>query len=123
MRTHVEHAIDRAAVLAKCGGVDEERRHKVYRVHSGELAGELCRPSLRDRSLPEGAALSGEGGGKDAIVVFELVGVFRVRRDVRAKSSSITSCCAREYTIKVDRSRQYQCSSMSWETLTSCQTR
>ena len=123
MWTHVEHAVDRATELVERSGGDKERRHEVYRVRAGELTGELRRPSLRSRSLTEEAVLSGESGGEDATIILELVGVVRVRCNVRAKSSSVTSCRARERTIEVDRSRQYQRSLMSWETLTSCQTR
>ena len=84
MYTYVKHAVDRATELTESGGINEERRYEVHRVRASELSGELRRPSLRNRTLTEEAALARERGGKDATVVFELVGMVRVRRDERA---------------------------------------
>ena len=84
--------------MAKCGGVDEERRHKVHGVRAGQLTRELGRPSLRNRALAERARLAGERRREYAAVVLELIGVVCVARDVGTERGSVSGCRAGERT-------------------------
>ena len=65
-------------------------------IWAGQLSGKLGGPALGHGALTKRAALTSECGGKDAAVVFELVWMVRIRRNVAAEGGSIRSGGARE---------------------------